>query len=148
MQVNIQTRVSQITISRYDNVAFTYDYLEITMKNHTAIPLNGRHFDILCAIDDNHETTYSMSGKNKLCKCSDKQVCHPRHHDQPIYEIDECKQAAVSIGEQFIDSRRRIGFPKGCYFFPGNGIYFNIHAVGRESRIAEQVCKFEPPKGK
>ena len=102
-----------------------------------------------CAIDDTHETPYSMSGTNELCKCLDKQVCDTRHHDQPIYDVEECKRAALSLGEIFKDSRNKAGFPKGCYFLRDNDrIYFNINKVGRKSLTAEQVCKFEPIKGK
>lgn len=90
-----------------------------------------------------------MSGINELCKCSDKQVCNPKNHDQPIYDVDECKQAALSIGKQFRDSRNRAGFPKGCYFLRFNDkMYFNIDSMGRKSTDAEQVCKFQKIKGK
>ena len=90
-----------------------------------------------------------MSGLNELCKCSEKTVCNPKDHGQPISDVDECKQAALSLKKQFKDSRRRSGFPKGCYFLRDNAnIYFNTHSVGRESRTSEQVCKFEQIKGK
>ena len=90
-----------------------------------------------------------MSGLNKLCKCSDKTFCNTKHHVQPIYDEDECKQAALSIEKRFKDSRQRAGFPKGCYFLRVNSnIYFNTHSVGRESRDSEQVCKSEQMKGK
>ena len=90
-----------------------------------------------------------MSGTNKLCKCSDKHSCNPRNFDQPIHDVDECKQAALSIGKKFKDSRNRPGFPKGCYFLRDNDqMYFNTNSVGRKSTNAEQVCKFEQIKGK
>ena len=90
-----------------------------------------------------------MSGSNELCKCSENTVCNPKHHGHPIYDVDECIQAALSLEKQFKDSRNRGGFPKGCYFLRDNGnMYFNTHSVGRKSANSEQVCKFEQIKGK
>ena len=95
-----------------------------------------------------------MSGKNELCKCSDKQVCNSSHHVQPIYDVEECEKAALSLEAQFKDSRYRDRYPKGCYYLPYNyRVYFNTHSVGRKTTSAdrmsaEQVCKFEQIKGK
>ena len=95
-----------------------------------------------------------MSGLNELCKCSNKTVCNPKH-GQPIDDVDECRQAALSFQFQesfkfkFKDSRFRSMYPRGCYFLRDNGnIYFNTHYQGRKSANSEQICKFEQIKGK
>ena len=78
-----------------------------------------------------------MSGRNQLCS-----------HGQHIGVQQECQEAAKYLGKEFADARSKHIFPKGCYFLhQTTRVYFNTHAFGKASNIAEQICKSEETQG-
>ena len=78
-----------------------------------------------------------MSRRNELCP-----------NGQHIGEQQECEEAAKYLEKNFIDSRNKLTFPKGCYFLHQNSrMYFNTHAWGKANENTEQICKSENTQG-
>ena len=78
-----------------------------------------------------------MSGRNQLCS-----------DGQHIVKQEECEEAAKYLGKEFVGSRRKSTYPKGCYFLHQNTkMYFNTYPWGKESSWAEQICTLQQTQG-
>ena len=61
-----------------------------------------------------------------------------------IDKEEECKLATEKLEKEYVNTRSKKGFPKGCYFLHHNQkSYFNTHKTGSKSEQAEQICKLQ-----
>ena len=52
----------------------------------------------------------------------------------------ECEAAAAQLNQTFQGSEEATEYPKGCYAYPGEGVYFNKHATGAAEYDSMPVC--------
>jgi hypothetical protein len=59
------------------------------------------------------------------------------------YAIDKaavCETAAAAAGKAYIGNETDPSYPSGCYFYLGDGFYFNADAVGGGNPGTQLLC--------
>ena len=52
----------------------------------------------------------------------------------------KCETAATQFGLVFQGSEEAPAYPKGCYVYPGEGVYFNLHKTGASEQDSKPIC--------
>ena len=66
--------------------------------------------------------------------------------DIVVDDIETCKKAAQELNKSFTERElAQKNWPKGCFLFLSESVYFNQHSTGSSNNRASQICK---PKGK
>ena len=58
----------------------------------------------------------------------------------PLGSAAMCKAAAAQFNLTFQGPEEVADYPKGCYAYPGEGVYFNMHRTGAAELISMPVC--------
>ena len=77
---------------------------------------------------------YPIAGFNRLC--SDISY-------EKIVGLDRCKAAAKMMKKSFGVAKTWNSYPKGCYIYTDNHVYFNHHLTGQSNPLACPIC-FHP----
>ena len=54
-------------------------------------------------------------------------------------DINQCKEAAKHLSQNFKIMEEKADWPKGCHF--AEQIYFNPHSTGSSNNNSRQICR-------
>ena len=79
---------------------------------------------------------YVLTANDRLCS---------ETGDIVVDDIETCKKAAQELNKSFTERElAQKNWPKGCFLFLSESVYFNQHSTGSSNNRASQICK---PKG-
>ena len=62
-----------------------------------------------------------------------------------LFDNEECKRAAVSLGKVFVRIEENAKWPKNCYICTSNlcknRVYWNNHNTGKKNALAQEICR-------
>ena len=59
----------------------------------------------------------------------------------PLVDKDECMKASTSLYTNWKGEEEEASFPRGCYFIPDLGVYWNIHKTGKTRGHCAAICR-------